>query len=345
MVSHGIRSRPTARRRIVQLAQVTLGTALLVGLVAHIGHRPIAEAFGALAWWWLPVLLAMRIFGVLLQSQRWRLFLRGHRIEAPSAQLFRSYWIARFFNNFLPGQVGGDAYRILYGLDPGAKKTQVASSVFMERVAGLIGLMFVAAIGGYASFELLRDAGIGGLPTAASIGALMLLVLATSRSPAGRLRRAIQALPASRIGAVLSGVLRDLLVHVDQRRELLVGIALSVAFYVLMALESWLAFFAFGVEMSFSGVLVVVPTIALLISLPITINGWGTAEAACVLLYTQLGVADADALSIALLSRANLLLMGGMGGLLYLWQSWHAAARRPSAMSGMICASGPDRGR
>jgi uncharacterized membrane protein YbhN (UPF0104 family) len=327
MASHEAPSRRTARRGMIQIAKLVLASALLVGLVAHVGPRSIAQAFGALAWWWVPVLLAMRILGVLLQSQRWRLFLRGQGIEASSLQLFRSYWVARFFNNFLPGQVGGDAYRILYGLDPGAKKTQVASSVLVERIAGLIGLMLVAAIGGYASFALLQDAGIGGLPTAAGIGALVLLVLATSRSPATWLRRAIMAMPASRVGAVLAGVLRDLLVHADQRAALLGGIGLSVAFYVLMACESWLAFFAFGVEMSFGGVLVVVPTIALIVSLPITINGWGTAEAASVLLYMQLGVAEADALAMALLSRVNLLLISGMGGLLYLWQSWHAPAR------------------
>ena len=72
---------------------------------------------------------------------------------------------------------------------------------------------------------------------------------------------------------------------------------------------------------------VVAPSVALITSLPITINGWGTAEAASVLLYTQLGVAEADALSLALLTRLNFLLMGGMGGLLYLCRSWRAPAR------------------
>jgi glycosyltransferase 2 family protein len=314
------------RHRALQVTRVAVAGALLAGLFAAVGLQPVVEAFGALAWWWIPILLSIRIVALFVQSQRWRLFLADHRIRASSARLFKSCWIARFFNNFLPGQLGGDAWRVLYGLDPGVNRAEVASSVVVERIVGLIGLMSIAAVGGWASFQLMRVAGLGLLPMAAAVMAIGLFVIAIRPTLATWLAAVARALPISRLGRLLARLAGALLVHVGRRTTLLAGIALSAGFYALLAFESFLALRAFGVEIDLASVLVVAPTIALVMSLPITINGWGTAEAASVLLYTQLGVAEADALSMALLTRVNALLMGGMGGLLYLWQGWRARA-------------------
>jgi uncharacterized protein (TIRG00374 family) len=315
------------RHTVLQLMRLAVAGAVLAGLFAAVGFQAVIEAFSTLAWWWIPILLSMRLAALFLQSQRWRLFLADHRIQASSMRLFKSYWIARFFNNFLPGQLGGDTYRILYGLDPGVSKALVASSVVVERIAGLIGLMSIAAVGGFAGSQLVQASGPGLLPVAAAAMAIGLFVIAIRPTLATWLAGLARALPISRLSRVLARLASALLVHVEKRTTLLVGTVLSAGFYAMFAFESFLALRAFGVEIDLASALVIAPTIALIMSLPITINGWGTAEAASVLLYTQVGVAEADALSMALLSRANFLLMSGMGGLLYLWQSWHAPAR------------------
>jgi uncharacterized protein (TIRG00374 family) len=319
---------PSARRRFLAISvRIGLAIGLLSILFSRVDWRDLVEAFASLAWWWIPILISIRILALFVQSQRWRLFLADHRIRASTARLVKSYWIARFFNNFLPGQLGGDAYRVLYGLDPGVNRAQVASSVVAERIAGLIGLMSIAAIGGWASFQLMRVSGLGLLPMIATAMAIGLLVIAIRPTLATSLAGLARALPVSRLSHLLARLASALLVHVGQRSTLLVGIVLSAVFYSLLAFESYLALRAFGVEIDPTSVLVVAPTIALIMSVPVTINGWGTAEAASVLLYTQLGVTETDALSMALLTRLNFLLMGGMGGLLYLWESWHAPAR------------------
>jgi uncharacterized protein (TIRG00374 family) len=315
------------RVRAFQALRVAVAAALLIGLVATVGPGSVVAAFRTLDWWWVPVLLGIRILALLVQSQRWRLFLGDQRIRASTGRLVRSYWIARFFNNFLPGQLGGDAYRVLYGLDREVSRAQVASSVVVERIAGLIGLAATAAVGGYANFQLIRGSGLGLLPIAATVMAVGLFGVAIRPTLATLLGSLARALPNSRPSRALARLAGALLVHVGKRTTLLAGIVLSAGFYALFAFESYVALRAFGAEIDLASVLVVAPIIALIMSLPITINGWGTAEAASVLLYTQLGVAEADALSMALLARLNFLLMGGMGGLLYLWQSWHAPAR------------------
>jgi glycosyltransferase 2 family protein len=156
--------------------------------------------------------------------------------------------------------------------------------------------------------------------------AILLLVIAIRPTLATSLVGLARVLPGSRLSRALARLAGALLVHAEKRRTLLVGIVLSAGFYALFVFESYLALRAFGAEIDLASVLVIAPTVALIMTLPITINGWGTAEAASVLLYTQIGVAEADALSMALLARVNFLLMGGMGGLIYLWQGWRAPA-------------------
>lgn len=316
---------------MLRCAKLAVAIALLAMLLAHVGYRPIVEAFDSLAWWWLPVLLGIRVVALFLQSQRWRLFLASHQIRASSGHLLRSYWIARFFGSFSPGQLGGDAYRILYGLDSGTNRTHVASSVVIERVSGLIGLMLVVAAAGYAYFAAISDAGLLFLPVAATVGAIALLVIATTRAPARWAVAAAQALPGARIRVVVEGTFRALAVYVDRPRTLALGVALGVAFYSLISFEAFVAFHALGIAIEPIVVVVVVPAIALITSIPITINGWGAAEATGFLLYTQLGVAGPAALSIALLTRVNTTLMSGMGGLIWLWQA-HAHKLAPARL-------------
>src|SRR5919106_3744178 len=135
-----VRSRKR-RQILITSARVGLACALLSILLSRVEWRDLVDAFANLDWWWIPILLAIRIVALFVQSQRWRLFLADHGIAASNARLFKSYWIARFFNNFLPGHLGGDAYRVLYALDPSVSKAEVASSVVAERIAGLIGLL------------------------------------------------------------------------------------------------------------------------------------------------------------------------------------------------------------
>jgi glycosyltransferase 2 family protein len=306
------------RRTMITIARVIVAGTLLLALLFHIGWRDIVMAFGALAWWWIPGLFAIALFGLFIQSLRWKLFLGTHRIDASMLRLFKKYWVSRFFNNFLPGQAGGDASRIFYDWERSIKKTQLASSVIMDRVVGLLGLCLVAAIAGFTHLDMVRNVGLGLWPWFAGFGACALFLLATLRAPAVWAQRATAFLPGRMLRSNASGVLRDLALHTDHRGLVLAGVALSAAFYMVAALQAYIAYRAFGVDIPFAGVMVIVPLVALIMAVPISVNGWGVAEVVKVVLYVQLGATEAEALSVALLGRAMLVAIGAMGGLIYL---------------------------
>jgi hypothetical protein len=316
------------RRLVVKALKIAIAVALLAVLVLHIGWRDLANSFASLAWWWIPALLAVRLCGLFLQSLRWKLFLDTHAIHASPLRLFRQYWVSRFFNNFLPGQAGGDASRIFYGWDKTVKKTKLTSSVIMDRVVGLLGLFLVAAAVGFARYDFVSRVGLGLWPWCAAAGAIVVLALITMRAPTIWAQRVTRFLPSKALRSNVAGVLRDLAVHNGQWGQLAAGVALSAGFYVVAALHAYLAFLAFGVEIDFVGILVTVPLIAMIMAVPISVNGWGVAEVVKVVLYAQLGATSVEALSVALLGRVTLSLIGGIGGVIYLLSPDRAAEPR-----------------
>ena len=78
---------------------------------------------------------------------RWNLLLKAQRIEVTFPSLLGSFLVATYFNNFLPSNIGGDVIRIGDTARHTNSKTLATTVVLMDRILGLIALVFVAALG------------------------------------------------------------------------------------------------------------------------------------------------------------------------------------------------------
>ncbi|MBF0315091.1 MAG: flippase-like domain-containing protein [Oligoflexia bacterium] len=103
--------------------------------VAHKSHWVIAFAITCMA--------------LFLVAIRWKKIL-----EAKSSKKFNYFdilrltWIGNLFNTVLPGAVSGDFVKLIYArkIDPNLSKTFLLTSVFMDRILGLFGLLFLMGI-------------------------------------------------------------------------------------------------------------------------------------------------------------------------------------------------------
>lgn len=81
-----------------------------------------------------------------LSGLRWKWLLKTQSKEdLPFAQIARVTWIGLFFNSFLPGAVTGDIIKLVYArdLDKNLSKTFLVTSVFIDRILGLTGLLLI----------------------------------------------------------------------------------------------------------------------------------------------------------------------------------------------------------
>lgn len=85
--------------------------------------------------------LLLYFFSKVIASVRLNVYFKNIRIQLPQAVNFRLYLLGLFYNLFLPGSIGGDAYKVLLlkkRLNAPYRKTSLA--VFIDRFSGLLGL-------------------------------------------------------------------------------------------------------------------------------------------------------------------------------------------------------------
>lgn len=264
---------------------------------------------------------------VIMSALRWHQVLTRLGLPFRRLEVVNLVFIGDFFNNFLLGSLGGDAVKVFLAVRNRSRKTMVLTSIFVDRLIGLIGLSLHAAVmvillwaQGTGDPHSLRLAAthitlvVGGL-----VGGAILL-----GSPWTR-----QALGLSRLaGRIPMGMGNHLAQAAAAIRQLfaapkaLVPVFLatlgcqlfSIAAVALMgaALElglSWVEFF------------LAVPIIFIIAAVPVTPGGIGVLEQLC-LIYLSAAANPNKLLLLALLIRLTMLLCG-LPGLVAFWRYGH----------------------
>lgn len=88
--------------------------------------------------------LVIFIIAQIIVGFRWWLLLRSQSIFISLISAVRLHFLGLFYNNCMPGSVGGDLIRAWYVTKHTDKKFEAALSVFVDRVVGLISTLIIA---------------------------------------------------------------------------------------------------------------------------------------------------------------------------------------------------------
>ncbi len=314
------------KRPLGSLAKLTLGPLLLLGLLRVVGVDTLWRTVQAAHVGWLLLALAGYFATVWLRGYRWRVFLKAQGLTPPLARLIRLDLIGSFFNLVLPSSVGGDVVKF-YELAREQPATQehgearLASTLLADRICGLL-ILFVmgAAVAPFAAGQV--EPSTIALLVSVALGSVLSLSLLLNR---GLRQGAVRSLPG--LGWLLQKPgIRGLYASLDRYggAVLLRAALISLLFNgVMIGINVALAL-AFGVRLPLPLYLLVVPLISLAQALPLSINGLGVREGAYLYFLGQAGVAQPLALSIGLAYYGCMVLVGLVGGLLYLASSLRA---------------------
>ncbi len=273
-------------------------------------------------WGWLAASLLVYGLSAWGGALQWSWLLRAAGIRAAGHEVRRLYFIGLFFNNFLPANIGGDAYKIV---DLGRQEHRplgVFCATLLDRLLGLTALTLLAVI-------VLLAA--GGFDVPLPRRALLLVpVLAMLVSGLALLlsRRLGRTLPwtARRLGLAGMGDrleritgefarYRDQVVLLNRLLVFSVGIqALRMATHLLVAR-------GLGYDLSGTQVvqlLVLVPLLAISLTLPVTINGIGLRESMSASLLIGAGLAAPQAVAMEIVAYLVQVVFSLQGGVL-LW--------------------------
>jgi hypothetical protein len=131
---------------LVRIAVVALG--LILGglwLAREQRWHRLIEIFGQMNMGVFVCALLIFIVGQVLIGLRWWLLLRAQSILIGFWVAVRLYFLGWFYNNFMPGSVGGDLLRAWYVTKHTDRKFEAALSVFVDRIIGLLSTLTIAA--------------------------------------------------------------------------------------------------------------------------------------------------------------------------------------------------------
>ncbi|MBM4762970.1 lysylphosphatidylglycerol synthase transmembrane domain-containing protein [Bacillus sp. B15-48] len=263
---------------------------------------------------------------VITSIWKWKLLVdSAEKPQVPSdvsiGKLGKLYYIGLFFNNFLPGSVGGDVMRIFY-LGKMIRTSSATASVLFERItsgAALVGIVLLSAL----FLDHTRSYLISVVMLILIVSVVFFLFFYWSKkeltsnatTPSGRkwyhlLYKGKKAIKS--IGGKFGNYRNEGWVWWSKVA------LLSLLFQVGMAWINDLLFLSFGIEIPFLHLLVIITLISVITMLPISLNGLGVREAGYVLFFQSLGVPGGIALSVSLLFFFLVTISSLIGGIFWL---------------------------
>jgi hypothetical protein len=285
---------------------------------------------------WLAGGLGLYLAMILLSAWRWRLLLDTQHVPAPISRLVNSYLVATFFNNFLPSNIGGDVIRIRDTAAGAGSKTVATTIILMDRGLGLLGLLFVAAVGAQVAGPMGGDSPVWTLMLWAAFGAGLAVFVVAVMMPnlvAGvlsPLRRLHQEWVAERIERLTSALTR----FGRQPRALLTCFAgailvqaVLVGFYVTIARSM-------NIPVSVWHLAVIVPVSFVVQMAPISLNGFGVREATFTFYFSRIGLPIESALVVSFMGAGLIILFSLSGAAAYLMRgaAWKDDALSPARL-------------
>lgn len=302
-------------------ARFALRLVVTIALLAVLFHRvplsQITELFGRARA--DLVLLSAILFAVSLvgSAYQWWLFLKAQQIVISFRKALDFYLVGLFFNNFLPANVGGDVMKVIDVNRSGGTKAGALTATFMDRAMGLLVLVFAATVaawtaGASAPFPEMR------IPlVVSSLGLVVVFAAILSRRVLRRLALIAARIPGARVRALAARLVSHIEMLQVDRRIFAVAFAISLATQALRIAVHYLAALALGVDVAPILFVLLVPAIAVAITLPISIGGFGVREGLGVVLFGRVGVPAPEAFAFELLSHLVAVAVSAWGGILF----------------------------
>lgn len=322
------------KSRLVDILKLIVAIGLLIWLVMKLPD-PVA------LWW--QIVHANKLFlllgatcyalAVALSGLKWGVLLRAAGIQLTYPRLFSYQWMAEFFNNFLPAQVGGDVMRG-YAVAVDTRRTaDAAASVMIDRFIGLMVFMLFAALSSNAVLLLgkpdgqpfspegelfMRFASIGS--TIAAFGLLVVVATLLSRRLKRLMERVLAAMPFSgRTLPLWNKLAAAFDVYRAHPGALLLTALGSTVIVLLTSVNIWLI--AWSIEpgsISLLEVLVINPIIVFaLVVVPLSPGGLGVRQVSFAGLFLFMGAGYALGTAVGLIQQFIGYVVSIPGGLIW----------------------------
>lgn len=301
------------RRALSLVAKATISILLLYLSLRSVDVGTLGARLSRFESGWGVLALLLLTVQVVLFSERWRRISLTCGAQLPFVLGLQISFIAVFFNQVLPSTVGGDGMRIWLLGRKGAGWARAGYSVLIDRIVGIFVLAIIVVACLPLTFSLIHDAIARAVLLVIGFGVIagtvaVVLVGLRFRQWFDRWMLTRHFSAASRIAAAMC----------RSHRNAVIIFACSVVIHLLTAVAAWCCAKAVDAPVSFAQILLLMPPVILIATLPVSIGGWGVRESSFMFAFAHAGLAKSDGLVISILFGAATFIVGMAGGLVWI---------------------------
>ena len=270
-----------------------------------IDYNKIELIFKNINYNYLVLLFFLTIFRNYIGAVRFH-YLIAIKKKIPVIQLMKQYFIASFFNNFLPTAIGGDGVRVFLISKFGVSKTDTALFIIMERLIGFYSLIIIAFL---SCFFWKAPQQIKTLILVMTCGYTLMLMIIF-------LPKMNQLLEKFNIN-FFNKILNNIKLLRSNFKVIILTLLLSLFNQFISVMISYFVAEAINLEISMVVFLTLVPLVWFFTMIPISFGGVGLREISFVYLLALINISKESSIMISLGTYLTLII-SGIIGMIYL---------------------------
>jgi uncharacterized protein (TIRG00374 family) len=303
-----------------------LQIAVTIGLLWWVFHDPerrreMLAAAKLANVWWLGAGILVFFFCTIVATARWKILLAVQDINMTWLRTWQLFMIGMFFNLFMLGSTGGDVVKMFLTMrEARNNKAAALLSVFMDRVIGMLALIFLSVGFLYFRYDLLNHA--EGSSTLLNLllwlmaAALLIIVGMFAVSALGWVHYLPQWTPLRGRIVEISAACH---MYAKGWRLTIWAFLISFPLFGMFFTTFYCAARAFTDQLGMVDIFSVMPIVAVITAIPISVSGIGLRESLFVSLLAPFGVTAAVATLISVTGFLINTLGSLAGGLVFLF--------------------------
>jgi uncharacterized protein (TIRG00374 family) len=307
------------RRIGIQIFKIFISGFLIVLLLRRYSFERILTEIRSANILWLSFAFILFIASHFLGSFQWQILLKKEGIHLSWKQTLSFYFIGLFFNNFLPSSLGGDFFRMADTARVSKNGTGAVSTVFLDRFMGLL------VLSGLAVITLPVMVFTGHLPSSFYLplcififGWFIVILFLFNKKFAKPFAELFKRISPPRLGVKAREVYRKVYQFGRSKKLFLYIVSLSVVIQSARIVTHFLLSRSVGIQISPLPFFLIIPIIAVVSSVPISVGGVGVREQAAVILFPSVGLAAISAASFEFLAYLVAVISSIPGGLVFI---------------------------
>lgn len=294
-----------SRSHLILAIKIIFTFGLLYGVLTYVDLSQVWQRILTVNPWWLVAAWLCLVVGYVLCGLRWAWIAKGLDIEVSRTRKIRLYFLGMFASLFLPSTIGGDVVRgILLAKSEGRSNMGVraAASVILDRVNGMYALVALLTV----SMLMFSWPSAWWWSWLALVAAMWVGML-------------LYPWLHARLPEKLA-VLKQLPLHEQGfQRMWWRSLPVSLLFQMMIVQAHVFLGMAVGLDMNWAAFSIMVGLVALVATLPISLNGFGVREAGYVGFAVYFG-ASADAATAMAALWVIILAVAALPGAWVLWR-------------------------